>query len=385
MTTAPRSIFGPEHDLFRNAVRQFVDREVLPNTEKWRTQGRVDRSLFEAAGKAGFMGMAAPVEFGGGGNDDIRYSVILSECFAESDVMVEGLGLTLQTDMALPYLIHHCSPQQAAAWIPDAIKGRTILALAISEPGAGSDIAGIKTTAKRVGDEYVLNGSKTFITNALNADLILVAAKTRPGPGHDAISLIAVEASRRGLSRGRKLEKVGQASADTADLFFDDVKIPAANLLGPEGGGFHILMEHLAQERLIVAVQAVAQARRAFEHAVEYARHRQAFGQAIGRFQNTRFTLAEMKTDIDVGRVYVDDAISRYASGDLDESGAAQAKLWSTEMCQRVVDRAVQIHGGYGYMLEYPVARAWADTRVQTIYAGTSEMMKEIIGRSLGL
>ena len=380
-----RSVFTEDHELYRESVRQFVAREVVPHRARWEEAGIVDRSLFEAAGEAGFLGVAAPERYGGGGTPDFRYNAILSECLAEADVLAVGLGLSLQADIALPYLLDHCTPEQAERWLPDVVAGRRILALAMTEPGAGSDVAAITTTAVRDGDHYVVNGAKTFITNALNADLVITAVKTDPAAGRKGISLLVIEADTPGFSRGAKLPKVGQHAADTAELFFDDVRVPAANLLGEEGRGFYMIMSHLTQERIAVAVQATAQARRAYELTLEYARQRQAFGQPIGRFQHNRFVLAEMKTETDIAQAYLDRLLLAHAEGTLDAVDAAQAKWWTTELCQRIVDRGVQLHGGYGYMLESPIARAWADSRIQTIYAGTTEVMKEIIGRSLGL
>ncbi|UPT22091.1 acyl-CoA dehydrogenase [Thermobifida alba] len=380
-----RSVFTEDHELYRESVRQFVAREVVPHRARWEEAGIVDRSLFEAAGEAGFLGIAAPERYGGGGTPDFRYNAILSECLAEADVLAVGLGLSLQADIALPYLLDHCTPEQAERWLPDVVAGRRILALAMTEPGAGSDVAAITTTAVRDGDHYVVNGAKTFITNALSADLVITAVKTDPAAGRKGISLLVIEADTPGFSRGAKLPKVGQHAADTAELFFDDVRVPAANLLGEEGRGFYMIMGHLTQERIAVAVQATAQARRAYELTLEYARQRQAFGQPIGRFQHNRFVLAEMKTETDIAQAYLDRLLLAHAEGTLDAVDAAQAKWWTTELCQRIVDRGVQLHGGYGYMLESPIARAWADSRIQTIYAGTTEVMKEIIGRSLGL
>lgn len=380
-----RTVYDEEHLAYRDSVRRFVADQVVPHRERWEEAGRVDRELFEAAGSAGILGIAAPEEHGGGGVDDFRYNAILSEELARADVLAAGLGLCLQADIALPYFLHHCGEEQVARWLPGIVAGRSILALAMTEPGAGSDVAGIGTTAVREGDEYVIDGTKTFITNGLNADLVVTAVKTDPDAGHRGISLIVVEADRPGFSRGRKLAKVGQHAADTSELFFDAVRVPTANLLGKEGRGFYAMMTHLAQERLSVAVQATAQAIRAYEHSLAYAKERQAFGTPIGSFQHNRFVLAEMKTEVDIAQAYVDRLLLAHVDGTLDATDAAQAKWWTTELCQRVVDRGVQLHGGYGYMLEYPIARAWIDSRIQTIYAGTTEVMKEIIGRSLGL
>lgn len=380
-----RTVFEAEHEAYRETVRRFVAKHIVPNRARWEEAGRVDRDLFRAAGELGILGIAAPEIYGGGGVEDFRYNAILSEELAAADVLSAGLGLSLQADIAMPYLLHNCTKEQARRWLPGAISGELILALAMTEPGAGSDVAAITTTAVRDGDTYVVNGAKTFITNGLNADLVITAVKTDPSAGRRGISLLVVEADRPGFSRGRKLAKVGQHAADTAELFFHDVRVPVANLLGEEGRGFYVLMNHLTQERLAVAVQATAQARRAYEHCLEYAKTRRAFGAPIGTFQHNRFLLAEMKTEIDIAQTYVDRAVLAHVRGELTATEAAQAKWWTTELCQRVVDRGVQLHGGYGYMAEYPIARAWIDSRIQTIYAGTTEVMKEIIGRSIGL
>jgi alkylation response protein AidB-like acyl-CoA dehydrogenase len=380
-----RELFTEEHDLYRDSVRRFVAQHVVPHRERWEEQGYVDRELFTAAGETGILGIAAPEVHGGGGVADFRYNAILSEELAHADVLAAGLGLSLQADIALPYFLEGCTPEQAARWLPGIVSGESILALAMTEPGAGSDVAGIATTAVRDGDDFVVDGAKTFITNGLNADLVVTAVKTDPDAGRKGISLLVIEADRPGFSRGRKLAKVGQHAADTSELFFDGVRVPSSNVLGEVDGGFYTMMSHLAQERLSVAVQATAQARRAYELTLAYAKERQAFGAPIGSFQHNRFVLAEMKTEVDIAQVYVDRCVLDHVEGRLDATGAAQAKWWTTELCQRVVDRGMQLHGGYGYMLEYPIARAWADSRVQTIYAGTTEVMKEIIGRSLGL
>lgn len=380
-----RTIFTEEHELYRDTVRRFVAAEVVPNRERWESEGRVDRRLFEAAGAAGLLGIAAPEEFGGGGVDDFRFNAILSEELAEADVLSAGLGLCLQADIVMPYFLHSITPEQQQRWLPGVVAGTTIVALAMSEPGAGSDVAGIGTTAVRDGDHYVVNGAKTFITNGLNADLVITAVKTDPSAGRKGISLLAIDADTPGFSRGRKLAKLGQHAADTAELFFDDVRVPVENLLGEEHRGFYAMMTHLAQERLSVAVQATAQAARALDITLAYAKERSAFGAPIGTFQHNRFMLAEMRTEVDLGRAYVDRCLEAHVAGELTAVEAAEAKWWTTEMCQRVLDRGLQLHGGYGYMVEYPIARAWVDSRIQTIYAGTTEVMKEIIGRSLGL
>lgn len=380
-----RTVYDEEHEQFRDMCRRFVAEEVVPNRERWEQQGRVDRELFLAAGRAGILGMAIPVEHGGAGVDDFRYNALLSESLAEADVLSVGLGLSLQIDIALPYFLEFCTEEQAARWLPGIASGETILALAMTEPSTGSDVAAIRTTAIRDGDELLINGAKTFITNGLNADLVVTAVKTDPDAGRKGLSLVVIDADREGFSRGEKLRKVGQHAADTSELFFDDLRVPVDNILGEIDRGFYMLMENLAQERLAIAVQATAQARRSFEQAVAYATEREAFGRPIGSFQANRFTLAEMRAEVELGETYVDRCVIALVQGELDATEAAQAKWWTTEMCQRVVDRSLQLHGGYGYMTEYAVARAWVDSRIQTIYGGTTEVMKEIVGRSLGL
>jgi alkylation response protein AidB-like acyl-CoA dehydrogenase len=380
----PRPVYREEHLAHREMVREFVSREVVPHRVRWEQAGRVDRELFLAAGEAGLFGIAAPEEHGGAGIDDFRFNAILSECLAEADALGVGLGLPMQADIALPYFLALADSEQSARWLPGIVAGRTILALAVSEPGAGSDVAGIATRALRDGDSYVLNGTKTFITNGLNADLVVVAAKTDPSAGHRGISLLVVEADRAGFSRGPKLRKAGQPAADTAELFFDDVRVPATHLLGEENRGFYAMMTGLPKERASIAVQAAAQAERSLRSTIEYSRQRESFGIPIGGHQAVRFALAEMTTQVHVARVYVDALLERLAAGERDPIVAAQAKWWATEQCQSVLDRCLQLHGGYGYMTETAVARAWRDSRVQTIYGGTTEVMKEIIGRGLG-
>jgi alkylation response protein AidB-like acyl-CoA dehydrogenase len=383
--TMDRNVFAEEHELHRDSVRRFVAAHMVPHRERWEEAGRVDRELFAAAGAQGLLGIAAPGDYGGGGTNDFRYNAVFSEEMAAADVLAAGLGVALQADIVLPYFLDHCTEEQAARWLPGIVAGTTIVALAMTEPGAGSDVAGIATAAVRQGDEYVVNGAKTFITNGLNADLVVTAVKTDPDAGRKGISLLVLEANMPGFERGRKLAKLGQHAQDTAELFFTDVRVPRANLLGEEGRGFYLMMEHLAQERLSVAVQAIAQARRAFDLSLAYARERRAFGTAIGSFQHNRFVLAETKTEIDVAQAYIDRLLLAHLDGTLTAVDAAQAKWWTTELLQRVVTRGVQLHGGYGYMVEYPIARAFVDSRITTIYAGTTEVMKEIIGRSLGL
>lgn len=380
-----RTLFADEHDLFRAAVRAFVDAEIMPNVERWEEAGLVDRSLFTAAGAAGFLGVEIPTRHGGGGVDDFRFNVILGEEVQRAGAMGVGLGLTLHNDICLPYFTEVATAEQQARWLPGIASGERITAVAMTEPGTGSDLNGITTSALRDGDDYILNGSKTFITNGINADLVIVAAKTDPDQGHRGMSLLIVEEGMAGFERGRNLSKIGMHAQDTAELFFTDVRVPAANLLGGhEGRGFFHLMENLPRERLSLAVAAAAHARAAFTWTVEYCKERTAFGQPIGSFQHSKFTLAEMKTELDIAQVFLDRQTEAYMAGELTADDAAQAKWWCTDLENRVVDHCLQLHGGYGYMEEYPIARAWRDARVQRIYGGTNEIMKEIIGRSLG-
>ena len=342
------------------------------------------RSLFTAAGAAGFLGMAVPEEYGGGGVDDFRYNLIIGEEVQRSGTGGAGLGITLHNDICLPYFLSLANEEQKARWLPGICSGELITAIAMTEPGIGSDLASMGTTAIRDGDHYVVNGSKTFITNGINADLVITAVKTDPSQRHKGMSLLVLERGMDGFERGRNLDKVGLHSQDTAELFFNDVQVPVANLLGSEGQGFVHLVHNLPQERLSIAAAGVAAAEAALGWTLAYVNERTAFGQPIGGFQNSRFKLAEMRTEIDIGRVFVDRCVEALNDGDLTAEEAAEAKWWCTELQKRVVDTCVQLHGGYGYMLEYPIARAYVDARITTIYGGTTEIMKEIIGRSLG-
>jgi alkylation response protein AidB-like acyl-CoA dehydrogenase len=326
-----------------------------------------------------------PEAHGGGGTRDFRFNVVIAEELAKAGIGGAGLGLTLHNDITTPYFVEYCNDEQAERWLPGIASGELITAIAMTEPGTGSDLAGVATTAVRDGDEYVLDGSKTFITNGINADLVIVAAKTDPRQRHSGMSLLVVERGMAGFERGRNLDKIGLHSQDTAELFFNDARVPAANLLGAEGSGFTYLTANLAQERLSIAVASVAGARAALGWTLDYVRERTAFGQRIGSFQNTKFTLAEVATAVDVAQAYVDQCIRKLNEGTLSAAEAAQAKYWSTEMQQRSIDRCVQLFGGYGYMTEYPIARAYADARITSIYGGTTEVMKTIIAKSLGL
>ena len=381
-----RAIFDEEHDLFRASFRQFVDKEIVPNNERWEKAGAVDRELFQRAGASGFLGFAAPEEHGGGGVRDFRYNLVLSEEIQAAGVGAAGLGLTLHTDICLPYFLDLTNDEQKARWLPGVCSGELITAIGMTEPGTGSDLAGIGTTAIRDGDHYVVNGSKTFITNGINADLVVTAVKTDPSQRHAGMSLLVLERGMDGFERGRNLDKIGMHSQDTAELFFTDVHVPAANLLGEEGRGFHHLVDKLPQERLSIAAAGVAAARAALGWSLEYVQERTAFGQPIGSFQNTRFVLAEVATEVEIGQAFIDTCVVALNEGTLSAEEAAMAKWWCTELQNRVVDRCLQLFGGYGYMTEYPIARAYADARVTTIYGGTTEIMKEIISkRRLGL
>ncbi|MGH9116774.1 MAG: acyl-CoA dehydrogenase family protein [Acidimicrobiales bacterium] len=379
-----RQLFEDEHRLFRDSVRKFVETEMVPHHLEWEEAGIVPRAVFRAAGALGFLGMAIPDEYGGGGVDDFRYNLILSEELQRAGVGAAGLGLTLHNDICLPYFLGYSSEEQRDRWLPGIASGELITAVAMTEPGMGSDLASMATTAAADGVHYVVNGSKTFITNGINSDLVVTAVKTDPTARHAGISLLVIERGMEGFERGRNLEKVGLHAQDTAELFFTDVHVPVANRLGDEGRGFYQLVENLPQERLSIAGAGVAAARAAFDWTVAYCRERTAFGQSIGSFQAVRFALAEMATEIEVAQAFLDRCVVSLNDSELSAEDAAMAKWWCTELQGRVTDRCVQLHGGYGYMLEYPVARAWADARVTRIYGGTTEIMKEIIGRSLG-
>jgi alkylation response protein AidB-like acyl-CoA dehydrogenase len=380
-----RTIFTEEHEMFRDSFRQFVAKEITPNVEQWERDGIVPRELFAAAGASGFLGTDVPETYGGGGVEDFRYNLIIDEEVQRAGAGGAGLGITLHNDVCLPYFTSLCTEEQKQRWLPGICSGELITAVAMTEPGIGSDLASMTTTAIRDGDTYVVNGSKTFITNGINADLIITAVKTDPSQKHKGMSLVIIERGMEGFERGRNLEKVGLHSQDTAELFFTDVRVPAENLLGTEGQGFVHLVHNLPQERLSIAAAGVAGAEAALGWTLEYVKERTAFGQPVGSFQNSRFRLAEMRTEIDIAWVFLDRCVEALNAGELTAEEAAEAKWWCTELHKRVVDTCVQLHGGYGYMLEYPIARAYADVRISTIYGGTTEIMKEIIGRSMGV
>jgi len=379
-----REIFDAEHEAFRRTARTFFEKEVVPFHDEWEKAGIVPRELWLAGGAQGLLGFDIDEQYGGGGVRDFRYNAVLDEEMTR--IGASGVGFGLHNDVVAPYLRDLATDEQKARWLPKFCSGELITAIAMTEPGAGSDLQGIATTARKDGDGWVLNGAKTFITNGINADLVIVVARTDPdASASKGISLLVVERDMPGFSRGRNLEKVGLKAQDTAELFFDDVRIPAENLLGTENRGFYHLMENLPQERLSIAVGAVASAERVLELTREYVTGRTAFGKPVGSFQNTRFVLAELHTETVIARTFVDECVRQLGTGELTAVDAAMAKWWTTELQNKVADRCLQLHGGYGYMDEYPVSKAWRDARVQSIYGGTNEIMKEIIGRDLGL
>ncbi len=378
-----RTLFEPEHELFRESYRAFLDKHVAPYHEQWEKDKIVDRGVWLEAGKQGFLGMSVPEEYGGGGNPDFRYNTVLVEETVAG--RFSGLGFSLHNDIVEPYLLRLANEEQKRRWLPKFCTGELISAIAMTEPGTGSDLQGIKTRAIRDGDYYILNGAKTFITNGINSDLVIVVAQTDPGKGALGFSLLVVERGMEGFERGRHLDKIGLEAQDTAELSFADVKVPAENLLGEEGQGFVYLMQNLPQERISIAIMAAAAMEAVLDLTIQYAKERKAFGKPIGSFQNSRFLLAELSTEATVVRIMVDEFIRLHLDGKLSAEQAAMAKLYSTEAQIKLIDRCLQLHGGYGYMREYPVARAYLDARVQSIYGGTTEIMKEIIGRSLGV
>jgi alkylation response protein AidB-like acyl-CoA dehydrogenase len=380
-----RTLFEDEHEQFRSSVRAFIGNEIVPHHDEWEKAGIVDRAMFKKAGALGFLGMAVPEEHGGGGVEDFRYNVVIAEEIQRAGVNASGLGWTLHNDICLPYFLTLCTEEQKARWMPGICSGELITAVAMTEPGMGSDLASMATTALLDGDHYVVNGSKTFITNGINADLVITAVKTDPTQRHAGMSLVVIERGMPGFERGRNLEKVGMHAQDTAELFFTDVAVPVANRLGDEGTGFRSLVTKLPQERLSIATTGVAAARAALDLTLDYVKERTAFGQPIGSFQNSRFRLAEMATEIELAQTFIDRCVLALNDGELTAEEAAMAKWWCTELQKRVVDGCLQLHGGYGYMHEYPIARAYVDARISTIYGGTTEIMKEIIGRSLGV
>jgi len=380
-----RTLFEETHEDFRLLVRDFIAREVVPSYEDWRRAGLVPRDLFTALGKLGIIGASIPEEYGGGGQDDYRYNAVIQEECARACVTLGGLRTHL--DIVVPYFTGLANAEQRARWLPGLASGELYTAIAMSEPATGSDLAGITTRAVRDGDHFVLNGAKTFITGGHHADLVIVVARTTVDPDNRraGLSLLVVEKGMPGFTVGRKLEKIGLAVQDTVELAFDDVRVPAANLLGEEGAAFTLLGRNLAQERLAIAVGAVAQARTAIDLTVAYVRDRTVFGKPLAQFQNTKFELAALDAELTAAQALLDAAVSALVAGELDPVDAARTKLFCTETQGRVVDRCLQLHGGYGYILESPIARLYADARVTRIYGGTSEVMKLIISKSLGL
>ncbi|MFN9928007.1 MAG: acyl-CoA dehydrogenase family protein [Phenylobacterium sp.] len=374
-----RPVFDAELNLFRDQVRKFYEKALIPNLDRWEADGIIDRDFWLACGEAGILCPTVPTEYGGLGLD-FRYNAVISE---ELFYAGSSSGITLQSDIVADYIVNYGSAEQKAYWLPRMVSGEAVTAIAMTEPGAGSDLQGVRTTATRDGDEYVVNGSKTYITNGQSADLIIVVAKTDPNARSKGISLILVEATRAGFKRGRNLDKIGQHSADTSELFFEDVRVPIANCLGEEGKGFAYLMTQLPQERLGIAVQAQAAAQRAFDEGVKFTKERKAFGQTVFDFQNTRFTLGGLKAKLQAGWAHLDWAIARHLEGRLTAAEGSAAKLFHTELQWEVCDASLQLHGGAGYMNEYPIARLWRDARVQRIYGGTSEIMKEVVARTI--
>ncbi|MFG2180812.1 acyl-CoA dehydrogenase family protein [Streptomyces abikoensis] len=376
-----RQLFTADHEAFRETVRTFLAKEVTPHQERWEKDGIVSRDAWRAAGRQGLLGLAVPEEYGGGGNQDFRYSAVLAEEFARAGAA--GLAVQLHNDMVGPYLANLSTEEQKRRWLPGFCSGETISAIAMTEPGAGSDLQGIRTTAEDRGDHWLLNGAKTFISNGILADLVVVVARTTPEGGARGLGLLVVERGMPGFERGRNLDKIGQKAQDTAELFFDDVRVPKENLLGEPQGAFGHLMANLPQERLSIAVSAIAAAEHVLEITTRYVKEREAFGRPLARLQHIRFEIAEMATECAVTRAFLDRCVSDHDRGELDAVHASMAKWWATELQKRVADRCLQLHGGYGYMAEFPVAKAFTDGRIQTIYGGTTEIMKEIIGRSL--
>jgi alkylation response protein AidB-like acyl-CoA dehydrogenase len=380
-----RTIYDADHEAFRDTVRTFLAKEVVPHAAEWDRAGIVPRELFAAAGAQGLLGMAVPEEFGGGGARDFRFNAVLGEEVMRAGVAGPGAGLCLVNDVCLPYFLDLATDEQRARWLPGITAGELIPAIAMTEPGAGSDLSAIATSGVRDGDGWVVEGAKTFITNGINADLVVTVVRTDPGQRHRGLSLLVVERGMAGFERGRNLDKLGMHAQDTAELSFTGVRVPAANLLGEEGRAFAHLVDRLPQERLGIAVAGVAGAAAALAWTLEHVRTRTAFGRPIGSFQNTRFRLAEVATEVDVAQAFVDACVLALDDGELTAEDAAKAKWWCTELQGRALDTCLQLFGGYGYMTEYPIARAWADARVTRIYGGTTEIMKEVVGREMGL
>ncbi len=376
------SLSNEELEMFRDMAKKFLAKEIEPKHPQWEKQGFLPRDMWNTLGDAGMLCVDLPVEYGGSGVDFRFSQLILAELARLGFVGLSG-SVAIHSDIVAQYIFNIANEEQKQYWLPKMATGEVVAAIAMTEPGAGSDLQGMRSTAIKDGDEYILNGSKTFITNGVNADMVVVCAKTDPKAGGKGISLFLVDANLAGFTKGKHLEKIGQHAGDTAELFFEDVRLPASALLGEEGKGFKYLMQELPRERVSIATSSVAAAEGALEWTIEYVQERKAFGQSISQFQNTRFKLAEVKTDIEINKAYVEKCVEKYMAGNMTVTEAAMVKLASTEMQCRVVDVCLQLFGGYGYMAEYPIARAYVDARVQTIYAGTSEIMKEVISRDL--
>lgn len=376
----PREIFSPEHDSLRDSARKFFEREVAPHHRKWEKAGVAPRSIWKKAGEAGLLCVALPEEYGGAGADRLASAILIEE---QARLGLSGPGFSTHSDIVAPYIFNYGTQEQKRRWLPAMVSGEMIGAIVLTEPSAGSDLRAIRTTAVREGDDFILNGQKTFITNGQCADLLLVAAKPGQGSDKKKLTLIVVEANRQGVTRGKNFEKIGMKAQDTCELFFDNVRVPVANMLGEEGAGFPLLSKELAWERLQIAVGAVATSAAALEWTRNYTRERKAFGTPIADFQNTRFRLAEIKTEIEIAQTFVDRCLREVNEERLDVTVAAMAKYWCTELMGRVLDQCLQLHGGYGYMWEYPIARAFADARVHRIYGGSNEIMRELIARTL--
>lgn len=381
---AARLEYTSEHHQFRQLVRDFVRQTVVPAHERWEKDGQWDRSLFIEAGKLGLLGFSVPERLGGPGVDDFRYNAIVIDELQRAGAAAEAIAFTLQNDVVLPYLTDLTTPEQQQRWLPGVVTGETVLGIAMTEPGTGSDLAGIRTAAVHDGDHYIVNGAKTFISNGQSGDLFVVAVRTAPDR-HKGLSLLVVDADTPGFSRGHNLEKIGLHAQDTSELTFTDMRVPVNNLLGQEGAGFYQLMRNLPQERLALGVGAVAAAESILAETLEYVRARKAFGAPVASFQHSQFVLAELATEIDVARTFLDDCLAQHLNGELTAARAAKLKWWTTDLQVRTADRCLQLHGGYGYMREYSVARAFVDARIQTIYGGTNEIMKTIVAKDLGI
>jgi alkylation response protein AidB-like acyl-CoA dehydrogenase len=380
---AVRPFYDNDHAAFREVVREYVVREVVPHQQEWDRDHAIPRTAWLAAGRQGILGIRFPDEFGGGGMTDFRYRCIVHDEFSRVGAAALASSFAINEDIVSGYLLRLGTEEQRKTWLPGMAAGQVVVSIAMSEPGAGSDLRGIQTSAVRDGSDWVLNGAKTFITNGYSSDVVLVAARTGERDGRPTFSLLLVPTTTPGFSRGRKLAKMGLDAQDTAELFFDDVRVPTENLVGAEGRGLHHLMDQLPVERLSIAWRGLAAAQAALDWTIEYASERKAFGQRVIDFQNTRFKLAELATEVEITRGWMEQQVLRFNAGLFDVTTGAMAKWWTTELQKRVVDTGVQVHGGYGYMEEYPISRAYRDTRVQTIVGGTTEVMKEIIGRSL--